>query len=186
MPRLVVFENETLDAFFAGANGDLSWAHRESKDPEWDEFVAENASGGGQLLLGRVTYELMASYWPTPQAAKNDPAVAEGMNRLPKTVFSRTLDKVSWQNTRLVKGGLVGEVRKMKAAPGKDIAVLGSGSLVAQLSQEGLVDEYQIVVNPVIIGKGRTLFEGVKSKVPLERTKTRAFANGNVLLSYEK
>ena len=102
MPRLVVFENVTLDGFFSGENGDLSWAHRESKDPEWDEFVAENASGDGQLLFGRVTYELMAVYWPTPQAARNDPAVAEGMNRSPKTVFSRTLDEVSWPNTRLV------------------------------------------------------------------------------------
>jgi len=186
MPRLVVFENVTLDGFFAGENGDLSWAHRESKDPEWDEFVAENASGDGQLLFGRVTYELMAGYWPTPQAARNDPAVAEGMNRFPKTVFSRTLDEVSWPNTRLVKEGLVEEVRKMKAAPGKDIAILGSGSIVSQLSQEGLIDEYQIVVNPVIIGKGKTLFEGVRTKLPLERTKTRAFANGNVLLCYEK
>lgn len=74
----------------------------------------------------------------------------------------------------------------MKAAPGKDIAILGSGSIVSQLSQEGLTDEYQIVVNPVIIGKGKTLFQGVRSKLPLERTKTRAFANGNVLLCYEK
>jgi dihydrofolate reductase len=185
MPRLVVFENVTLDGFFAGVNGDISWAHREAKDPEWDEFVAENASGGGRLLLGRVTYELMASYWPTPQAAKNDPAVAKGMNGLPKVVFSRTLEKASWSNTKLLRGGLAEEVRKMKAGPGKDIAILGSGSLVSQLAHEGLIDEYQIVVNPVVIGNGRTMFEGVKEKLALKRTKTRAFRNGNVLLCYE-
>jgi dihydrofolate reductase len=107
------------------------------------------------------------------------------MNGLPKVVFSRTLEKASWSNTKLLRGGLAEEVRKMKAGPGKDIAILGSGSLVSQLAHEGLIDEYQIVVNPVVIGNGRTMFEGVKEKLALKRTKTRAFRNGNVLLCYE-
>lgn len=185
MPRLIVFENVTLDGYFSGANGDISWAHKDQKDPEWDAFVAENASGEGRLLFGRKTYELMASYWPTPLAAQNDPAVAEGMNSLPKTVFSRTLEKASWSNTRLVKGGLAEEVRRMKKGPGADIAILGSGSIVSQLAPEGLIDEYQIVVNPVVLGAGRTMFGSVKAKLALKRTKVRAFGNGNVLLCYE-
>jgi dihydrofolate reductase len=185
MPRLVVFENVTLDGYFTDAKGLIAWAHKKEKDPEWDAFVAENASGGGQLLLGRKTYDLMASYWPTPQAAKNDPGVAKGMNNLSKVVFSRTMDKATWSNTTVKKGDLVEEVRKMKKAAGPSIAVLGSGSIVSQLAPEGLIDEYQIVVNPIAIGAGRTLFEGVREQLPLKRTKVRAFANGNVVLCYE-
>ena len=185
MARLIAFENVTLDGYFTGPDGDLSWAHNQEKDPEWDEFVAENAGGGGRLLLGRKTYELMESYWPTPQAARNDPEVAKGMNNLAKVVFSKTLDQATWSNTTLKKGNLADEVRKMKKAPGDHIAVLGSGSIVSQLAKEGLIDEFQIVVNPVVLGKGRTLFDGVKEKVNLKRTRTRAFRNGNVLLCYE-
>src|SRR4029450_2423375 len=132
MPKLIAFENVTLDGYFTGKNDDLSWSHNQEKDPEWDAFVADNAQSGGRLLLGRKTYDMMASYWPTPQAAKNSPDVAEGMNSLPKVVFSRTMDDAEWSNTTVKKGDLVDEVRKMKKAPGKDIAILGSGSIVSQ------------------------------------------------------
>jgi len=184
MRKLVVFNNATLDGYFSGIGGDISWAHKRDEDAEWNAFVAENASAGGMLLLGRITYELMASYWPTPAAMKNYPDVAEGMNNLPKAVFSRTLDKASWHRTKLVKGDLAREVRTMKQDSGKDIAILGSGSIVSQLAQEGLIDEYQVVINPVVLGKGRTMFDGIKGKLSLELTRTRTFANGNVLLCY--
>ena len=103
MSRPVVFNQVTLDGYFSGTNGDISWAHRGSKDAEFDAFVEGNAKGGGVLVFGRITYEPMARYWPTPQALENDPIVAERMNQLPKVVFSRTLDKASWNNTKLVK-----------------------------------------------------------------------------------
>ena len=185
MQRLISFTQVTLDGYFTGRNGDLSWAHEGPQDAEWNAFVAGNASGGGQLLFGRITYELMVSYWPTPAARENDPVVAEGMNSLPKVVFSRTLDKASWSNTRLVKGDLATEVRRLKHEPGEGMAILGSGSIVSQLAQAGLIDEYQIVVKPVALGEGRTMFEGIKQKLSLKLTKTRTFTNGNVLLSYE-
>jgi len=185
MPKLVVFNQVTLDGYFAGANGDISWAHTREKDPEWSTFVADNAKGGGVLVFGRITYELMTAYWPTPSAMKNDPVVAERMNDLPKVVFSRTLDKASWSRTKLVKGRLAEEVRAMKKEAGEDIAILGSGSIVSQLAQEGLIDEYQVVINPVALGKGRTMFDGIKAKLALKLTKTRSFGNGNVLLCYE-
>lgn len=105
---------------------------------------------------------------------------------MPKVVFSRTLDQVSWNNTKLVKGDLPGEVRKMKEEPGDGMVILGSGSIVSQLTQQGLIDEYQVVVNPIVLGKGRTMFEGVKEKLTLRLTKTRAFGNGNVFLCYER
>lgn len=184
MRRLSVFDNVSLDGFFTDAKNDMSWAHKH--DEEWNAFASGNASGQGELLFGRLTYEMMAAFWPTPQAAQILPQVAAGMNAMRKHVFSRTLERVSWQNASLLKGDLVSETKRLKEQPGPDLVILGSGSIVSQLSQEGLIDEYQIVVNPVIIGKGKTLFEGVRTKLPLERTKTRAFANGNVLLCYEK
>jgi dihydrofolate reductase len=183
MRKLIVFNGVTLDGFFADMTGDMSWAHKH--DPEWNAFVAENAGGGGELLFGRTTYEMMASYWPTPQAMEDARTVAEGMNNLPKVVFSRTMDEVSWKNTRLVKEGLVAEVRRMKKEPGPTMVIMGSGTIISQLTQEGLIDEYQIVVNPIVIGKGRTMFAGVKKTVNLKRTKARPFGNGNVLLCYE-
>ena len=136
-------------------------------------------------MFGRITYELMTRYWPTPLAMEHDPIVAERMNNLTKVVFSRTLDKASWNNTKLVKGDLVAEVRRMKKEPGEGMAILGSGSIVSQLAREGLVDEYQIVMNPVVLGKGRTMFDGIKEKLSLKLTKSRAFGNGNVFLCYE-
>ena len=182
MRKLVVFNHVTLDGYFVDMNGDMSWAHK--NDAEWNEFVADNTSGGGVLMFGRITYEMMAGFWPTPFATENYPIVAKGMNNLPKVVFSRTLDKALWNNTKLVKGGLAAEVRKMKKEPGQDMVILGSGSIVSQLAQEGLIDEYQIVVNPVVLGKGKTMFDGVKEKLNLKLTTTRIFGNGNVLLCY--
>lgn len=185
MRKLVVFNHVTLDGYFVGPNGDMRWAYGGNDEPEFKAFVAENARKGGQLLFGRITYELMAGYWPTPMAIKNDPAVAEGMNNMPKVVFSRTLDKVSWNNARLVKGDLASEVRKMKEEPGPGMAILGSGSIVSQLAPERLIDEYQVVVNPVILGNGRTMFDGVREKLNLKLTRTRTFRNGKVFLCYE-
>src|SRR5215207_4045507 len=117
MRRLVVFNNVTLDGYFAAADGDIGWAHG-APDPEFDAFVADNASGGGQLVLGRKTYELMAGYWPTPLASRNAPVVAERMNQMPKVVFSRTMDPASWSNTKVVKGDLAAAVRRMKNESG--------------------------------------------------------------------
>jgi dihydrofolate reductase len=186
MRKLVVFNQVTLDGYFSGENGDISWAYSDKEDPEWKAFVAQNASSGGTLLFGRKTYELMVAYWPTPAAAKNDPEVAKGMNELPKIVFSRTLPNVSWSNTRLVKGDMEEEVRRLKKEPGKDMTILGSGSIVAQLTQQGLIDEYEIVLNPVVLGKGRTMFDDIKEKPKLKLKRSRPFRNGNVVLTYER
>lgn len=185
MQKLIVFNHVSLDGYFVDAKGDMSWAKADPHDAEWNAFVAENAGGGGKLVFGRITYDLMASFWPTPMAMEMMPEVAERMNNLPKIVFSRTMDKASWNNTALVKGDLAAEMRKLKQAPGAGMVILGSGSIVAQFAQEKLIDEYQIVVNPVIVGTGRTMFEGLKERSSLKLTKTRTFANGKVLLCYE-
>jgi dihydrofolate reductase len=183
MRKLLVFNQMALDGYIADRNGDMSWAHKQ--DAEWNEFVQGNASGGGELVFGRITYELMASFWPTPMAMKSFPVVAEGMNKLPKVVFSKTLDKASWSNTRLVKGNITAEIRKMKQEPGPGMVIMGSGSIVSQLAEAGLIDEYQIVVNPIVLGTGKGMFDTIKEKLALKLTKTRVFGNGNVLLCYE-
>jgi dihydrofolate reductase len=182
MRKLIVFNSVTIDGYFTDMNGDMSWAHQQ--DPEWNEFVAENAKSGGELLFGRVTYEMMASFWPTPAAAKQFPTVAEGMNNSPKVVFSRTLDQASWQNTRLVKGNLAEEVRKLKDESGDHMVIMGSGSIIAQLAPENVIDEYQLVLNPIVLGAGRTMFDGTKERLKLKLTNSRTFGNGNVLLCY--
>jgi dihydrofolate reductase len=183
MRRLAVFNSVSLDGYFVDGNGDMSWAHK--NDDEWNAFVAGNASGSGVLVFGRITYEMMASYWPTPMALQNFPTVAKGMNDMQKVVFSRTLDQVSWRNTKLLKGDLPTEIRKMKKEPGPDMVILGSGSIVSQLAQQNLIDEYQTALSPIVLGKGRTLFEGVKRKLDFKLTKSRNFRNGSVFLCYE-
>ena len=185
MKRLIVFNSVTLDGYFVGMNGDMSFAYKDKSDEEWNTFVAGNARGGGALVFGRITYDMMAGYWPTPMAAKNDPIVAERMNSLPKIVFSRTLDKASWNNTRLVKSSPAAEIRRLKQESEEDMAILGSGSIVSQLAQEGLIDEYQVVVCPFVLGRGKTMFEGMTKSLSLKLTKSRIFDNGNVLLCYE-
>ena len=182
MRKLTVFNNVSLDGYFTDAHADMSWAHKQ--DPEWMSFTSENASGDAELVFGRVTYEMMASFWPTPQAMQMMPIVAEAMNRMRKTVFSKTLDTATWQNTRLFKNDLIGNVRRMKTEPGPDLLLMGSGQLISQLTQAKLIDEYQIVVTNSILGAGRSMFEGVSGKPSLKLTKTRAFQNGNVVLWY--
>jgi len=182
MRKLNVFNNISLDGYFTDQNQDMSWAH--NQDPEWTEFASENARGEGVLLFGRVTYEMMRSFWPTAQARSSAPVIAERMNSGAKVVFSRTLSEVNWQNTQLVKGDLIGEVQKLKASPGPDLVLMGSGSIVRQLAEARLIDHYQLVIHPLAIGNGRTLFEGVTRKVELELERTRTFKNGNVVIWY--
>jgi dihydrofolate reductase len=189
MAKILVFNSVSLDGYFTDQNNDMSWAHADPNDAEWNAFVGENASGGaaggGAMLFGRITYEQMAGFWPTPQAMAMMPDVAKAMNSMTKIVFSRSMKKASWSNTKLVKGDLVPEVRKLKKGD-QDMVIMGSGTIVSQLTQARLIDEYQLVVVPIVLGKGRTMFEGVKDRLTLKRTKTRTFKNGNVVLSYER
>ena len=183
MRRLLVFNHVSLDGYFVDATQGMDWARR--NDEEWNSFVAGNAKSGGTLVFGRVTYEMMASFWPTPIAAQRAPVVAGQMNALPKIVFSRTLAKADWNNTTLLKGDLVTEVRRLKGQDGDTMVILGSGSIASQLTQAGLIDEFQIALTPVILGKGRTLFETVEGEHKLKLVNSRPFRNGNVFLQYQ-
>ncbi|MEO8031280.1 MAG: dihydrofolate reductase family protein [Gemmatimonadota bacterium] len=181
MRKLISFTSISLDGYFSNADGDMSWAH--SQDPEWSAYIAGNASGNGMLVFGRLTYDMMASFWPTPAALQTMPEVARGMNSMPKTVFSRSLNAATWANTTLHHGNPATEIRRLKRETGPDMAILGSGTIVAQLAQEQLIDEIQVVVVPLVLGTGRSLFAGSR-RLPLTLTSSRAFGNGNVVLSY--
>lgn len=182
MRKVIAFEQVSVDGFFADARGDMSWAH--DADAEWSAFAADNASSGGVLLFGRITYEMMASFWPTPMASQTAPVVARQMNALPKVVFSRTMERATWSHTELVKDGLSGTVRRMKSENGPPMVIMGSGTIVSQLADEGLIDELQLVVVPIALGSGRSLFGGMKKRLSLKRIRTREFRNGNVSIDY--
>ena len=126
----------------------------------------------------------MANYWPSPAAAKDDPIIADRMNNLPKIVFSKTLEKVEWKNSRLVKENIAKEISKLKRQPGKDMVIYGSGSIVSALAQAGLIDEYRIFVNPIVLGSGKPLFKDIKNRLNLKLLNTKTFGNGLVLLCY--
>jgi dihydrofolate reductase len=182
MGRLSVFNFVTLNGYFEGPKGDISW---HGHGAEENAYAADGLKSGSTLLFGRVTYEMMAGYWPTPLAMRNDPVVAEGMNKAEKIVFSRTLKKVGWSNTRLVKDNIAEEIKKLKQKPGRNMTVLGSGSFVTQLAQLGLIDEYQIMVDPVLLGDGTPIFKGIKQTLNLKLTTTKTIRSGVILLSYE-
>jgi dihydrofolate reductase len=183
MRKLSMFNNVSLDGYFVDSHGAMDWAHHD--DAEWRDFTAGNASGESEMLFGRVTYEMMASFWPTPMAVQMMPDVAKGMNRARKVVFSRTLEETAWENARLAGSDPVAEVARLKAEAGPDLIVMGSGSIVAQLTTARLIDEYQFALIPVILGGGRTLFDGVDAPPALRRTQSRAFENGAMYLRYE-
>ena len=180
MRKLRVFESISVDGYFTGANGDLSWAHAGREDAEFAEWVSGNASSGGELLFGRKTYQMMEAFWPTPMAAQQMPAVAQGMNAARKYVASRTIQP-TWNNTHLLKGDLAKAVEDLKASNEPDITVLGSGSVAAQLGGAGLVDEYQFVIIPVALGGGCTVFTKGRK---LRLLHQRAFRCGNVVVTY--
>ena len=181
MRKLLEFNMVSLDGYFEGPDRDISW---HNVDAEFNEYAVAMLDSVDLLLFGRVTYELMVRFWPTPEVIKNDPLVATRMNSLAKIVFSRTLGKAEWHNTRLVKEKIEEEINKLKQGPGKDMVILGSGSIVSELAPPGLIDEHRIMVNPVILGKGKPLFKGINNKLELELTHSKTFKSGNVLLYY--
>jgi dihydrofolate reductase len=182
MRKVFCFNMMTIDGFFEGPNREIDWHH---VDGEFNEFAAHQLNEVDILLFGRVTYELMANYWPSESAVKNDPIIANKMNAIPKIVFSKTLKKVEWNNTRIVQENIAKEISKLKQQPGKDIAIFGSSNLAANLSPLDFVDEYRIMINPVILGKGHPLFNGIDNRLDLKLVKAKTFNSGNVLLYYQ-
>ena len=187
MPRVNMFNNISLDGYFTDASNDMSWAHAGRDDPEMHEFTSRNAQGGGALVFGRVTYQMMAAFWPSPMAAQMMPEVAKGMNAARKYVFSRSLKSAGWANTVILDGDPAQEMARLKKeSDDKALTILGSGSIVKQLTAAGLIDDYQFMVNPVVLGAGRTLFDGLPGGPSLSLENSRSFKNGKVFLHYRR
>ena len=185
MARLSSFISLSINGYYADERSSMEFAHRKDAKPdrEFAEFTAKNAQGGGRLLFGRTTYDLMKQYWPTPQAMKDMPEVAEGMNRAPKFVASKTLNEPDWKNTSVIKGNLAAEVARLKK-DGPDITILGSGMIVQQLADAGLVDELSLVFLPISLRGGKSYLAGTDGLRTWKVAESRAFDNGNLFVRY--
>ncbi len=177
MRRVIVSNMMSLDGFFEGPNHELNW---HVVDDEFLAYAADMLRSADTILFGRTTYELMANYWPS--APKDE--IADKMNGLGKIVFSKTLEKAGWNNCRLVRGNAAEEVSQLKKSPGKDIVILGSGMLASDLLQRGLIDEYRVILNPVLIGAGKPLFEGIEHQLRLALKETKLLHSGVAILYY--
>jgi dihydrofolate reductase len=178
MSRLFWQINTTLDGFMEGPNRELDLTAGFA-DPDFDRYASEMLQSIGGMLLGRVTYQLFAGYWPSATGPD-----AERMNQLPKVVFSRTLKKVDWANSRLAKGDVAQEVASLKGQPGKELALFGSSDLAGELTRLGLIDEYRIIVTPAVLGSGTPAFKNIESPLPLKLSKAATWSSGMVALWY--
>lgn len=197
MRRIVTFNRVSADGYFAGPDGNLAWV---VPDEDLDKLGAEGIAGVDTILFGRRTYELFAGFWPhalddSPTApdphgaGRRSPAMramAIWLNEATKLVFSRTLKDVTWSNSRLLHELDPREIESLKRQPGKDIIVFGSGSIVSQLTPHGLIDEYQFVVSPILLGSGRPLLSGVPKSLRLDLLEAKEYQSGNVMLRYAR
>jgi len=181
MRKLSSFTSITLDGYYKGTNEDISWHMHEG---EAAEFASASSQSGNALLFGRVTYEMMESFWPTPAAYEAFPVIADGMNKSEKFVFSTTLKKTGWNNTTIIKDNIIDSIRKLKESKGSDLTILGSGSIITQLAAHRLIDEFQVMIDPVIIGEGTPIFKGIGNRRELELISSRVFNNGVILVNY--
>jgi dihydrofolate reductase len=185
MSYIHVFNHITIDGFFAGPSGEIDWFYAIPHDDEWHKYTHSQAGTGNTLVFGRTTYEMMKSFWPTKEAIEMDPGMANSVNNNPKIVFSKTLKSVEeephWKNIKLLHEIKPEEIHRLKEK--NDITILGSGSIIQQFTNLGLIDEYFLVVVPVVLGDGKSFFDDVK-KTNLTLIEARPFKNGIVLLHY--
>ena len=175
-----MWELAMLDGFFEGTKSwDIDW-HNYAWGEELEQLSTEQLKSVGFLLFGRVTYEGMTGYWSTQQGE-----IADFMNSLPKIVFSRTLEKADWSNTRLVNKNAEEEVTKLKQESGKDMFIFGSANLSSTFLQGGLVDEIRICIVPVVLGAGNPLFKPSPSRIKFKLLQARPLKTGGVIVRYE-
>jgi dihydrofolate reductase len=179
--------NITLDGFVSGSDSELDW-HFQSWNEEMAQSLTQQLNKADTILLGRITYKAMAAYWPTstcdPFFPREDIAFAEMMNGYSKIVFSKTLKKTHWNNSRLIKGNIEYEIAQLKHQQGKDIIIYGSNQLVSALVEFGLIDECQVWIHPVILGNGKPLFKNLHEKLDMKLLKIKTFRSGVVMLNY--
>ncbi|OXL85796.1 dihydrofolate reductase [Paenibacillus sp. SSG-1] len=188
MRKLVLFLHSSLDGFVEGPNGemDIGWV---SYDADLEKLAKEILSTADTVIWGRGTYQMMHGYWPSvpsnPSASQHELDHAEWIEKTNKVVFSTTLEKVEWNNSRLVKNNVKEEIMNLKQQPGRDMVILGSPRFAHYLMELDLIDEYKITVSPVLIGSGLPLFQGIKEKINLKLIDNKTFDSGAIGLFYQ-
>jgi dihydrofolate reductase len=176
--KLIMWNLTTLDGYIEGPGRDISW-HEDVWGEELERFSMEQGNAAGALMFGRITYELMAGYWPSASGE-----IANFMNALPKYVFSRTLKTSSWNNTQMFGENVPGTVAKLKRETAKDIYLFGSADLASTLIAHRLIDEFRIAVAPVLLGEGTPLFKSSREKQKLKLLDAKPLSVGAVILRY--
>ena len=183
MSKLSAFLFLTLNGFYKGPEEDISWHNHGEEETRFSE---EMLSLDNILIFGRKTYEMMADFWTTDMAYEMSPTVADGMSSAEKIVFSRqAIPDEIWENSRFITDDLIESVRRLKQTEQKNMTILGSGTIVSQLASHNLIDEYQIMIDPVVLDHGTPLFAGTQHAINLKLTETRPFPDGTVLLTYQ-
>lgn len=184
MSTISAFLFLTVNGFYKGLNDDISW---HDHGEEGDAYSREQLESGNILLFGRKTYELMYAFWPAPMAYNAFPEVATKMNQAEKIVLSNSLTIAEWQNTSVLSGDAITQIALLKNTPGKNVTLLGSGSIAAQLAQANLIDTFQFLVDPLAIGRGVSLFENLNGRLELELINSKVFPkSGKILLIYNR
>lgn len=186
MRKIIVSEMISLDGFFAGTKGNIDWHVVEE---EFNQHAINLLETVDTILFGRITYDLFESYWPAAakdsKTSKSDLEIAQRINDAEKIVFSKTMEKVGWNNVQLEKEVTLEKINQLKQKPGKDIVVYGSGTIVQKLTELGLVNEYRLFVAPVFLSKGKPLLKDLKEPLKLKLTKSEKFRSGVVMMCYE-
>jgi dihydrofolate reductase len=186
--KIILTEWVTLDGFTAGPNNDMGFVG-ESFNDEMGKYEDDIVSQSDTLILGRLTYESFAGSWPyvpdKPDAAEEEKAYARKLNAMRKVVYSKTLQSVDWNGSQLFREIDPEYLKQLKQEPGKDILIYGSASIVQQLTNLGLIDEYQLLVHPVVVGGGKALFKDINEKRKLKLVSAKPFRSGVVLLTYQ-
>lgn len=186
MRKISVLNRITLDGMFDGPNGENDWF---IPGDEENKVAHEIVPDTNALLLGRVTYEHLKRFWPTvkPDSDMPEPVKvqAKEINEMRKIVVSRTLKTLDWENSHLLGGDMIAEVKKLKEGSGPGLLILGSGTLVQQLTEAGLIDDYVFILTPTVLGKGKPQFKQ-DTKADLQLVESRSFPSGNVILHYQK
>jgi dihydrofolate reductase len=184
MRRILVSEFVTLDGVMEDPGGaekfkSGGWAFKFDRGPEGDKFKLDEVMSSDALLLGRVTYQGFAEAWPSRTGE-----FADKMNNMSKYVVSTTLEKAAWNNSTLIKGNVVEEISRLKSLPGRDILVAGSGQLVQTLVRHDLVDEFRLMVFPIVLGDGKRLFSEVGESHALQLAEAKPVGSGVLILVY--
>jgi dihydrofolate reductase len=185
MRKIISFMHISLDGFVAGPNGEMDWI---KVDQEIFDHVGKRISEGDTALYGRVTYQMMESYWPTaadkPTATKHDIEHAKWYKEVHKVVLSKTMEDAELANTTIISGNLSDRINKLKQQLGNDILLFGSPTATHSLMEQGLIDGYWLFVNPIILGQGIPLFVNIKDKIKLNLLTTQQFTCGVTELNY--